>query len=164
MPQSGSFVICGSTNAGCRCNTSSHSLIARLGRNSGFGMRSANLSLSLSLQIPIALSHSAMCRPIAYSGTASGGAAFREVFDVAPFLNDIMNAHTGKNLQIRMVLKFVYLVPIRQFAHVPSYPYWMNVLGEYEIPSRCALPMANLFSPWGFKGRCVCILSRIRLL
>lgn len=112
----------------------------------------------LSIQIPIALSHIAVCRPITYLGTATGGAAFREVFDVVPFLQEIMKAHTNKNVQIHMVLKFVSPVPIRHFAYVPSSPYWMNVLGEYEFPPRCAMPMTNVFSPWETEGT-ACVYS-----
>ena len=93
----------------------------------------------LALKIPIGLSRIAFCQPIAMLGSACDGAAFREVFEIVPFLQQIMSLHCRTNVALGMVLQFVSPVAIRHFSLTPTSPYWMNVIGAYEFPSTSAL-------------------------
>ena len=108
----------------------------------------------LSVQIPIELSRIAVCHPIAMLGSALAcdGAAFREVFDVVPFLQRIMCHHSKCDVVLGMVLQFASPLVIRLFSTTPSSPYWMNVMGGYEFPPNTAMSLTSSFSPWDSGG------------
>lgn len=114
----------------------------------------------LSMQIPIALSRIAVCRPISMLGSSStiDGAAFREVDEVVPFLQQIMSTQGQTNVVLGMVLQFVSPALIRKFSLTRSSPYWMNIIGGYEFPSTTALALTSSFSPWGAEGT-TCVYS-----
>lgn len=116
----------------------------------------------LSVQIPIELSRIAVCHPIAMLGSASSsscdGAAFREVFDIIPFLQQIMSLQSQSDIVLGMVLRFASPLAIRPFSTTPSSPYWMNVIGGYEFPPTTAMSLTNSFSPWDPEGT-TCVYS-----
>lgn len=117
----------------------------------------------LSVQIPIELSRIAVCHPIAMLGSASScgdadGAAFREVFDIIPFLQQIMKLQSNSDIVLGMVLRFAAPLAIRPFSTTPSSPYWMNVIGGYEFPPTTAMSLTNAFSPWDPEGT-TCVYS-----